>query len=320
MRAAVVQRYGPPEVVQVEQRPDPTARGNEVLVRVTAAAVSSGDARMRAGRFPPGFAPLARLAIGVRGPRRAVLGSAFCGVVEAIGDRASTTDGDGVHVGQRVCAMTRTRLGAHAELLTWRADRVVPVPAAVSDDDAAGVLFGGTTALHFLQRRVGVAAGDRVLINGASGAVGTNAVQLARLAGATVTGICSAENADLVRELGATEVVERSGDAVPTIEGRYDVVVDAVGNLDLSSGRALLAPGGRLVLAVASLGQTLLARGDAMAGVSGERVEDMAQLIGLIASGDLRVVHDAAYPLEQIAEAHRRVDSGRKVGNVIVHP
>ncbi len=203
MKAAVVERYGPPEVVSVVDLPDPVAGKGQVLVRVHAATLNSGDARIRGARFPPGFAVPARLALGLRRPRRPVLGVAYSGVVEAVGPGVS-----GVTVGDEVCGMTGARMGAHAELAAVRADRVCPKPAAVDHEQAAAILFGGSTARHFLHDLVG--PGKRVLVNGASGAVGSAAVQLARLEGAHVTGVCSDRNADLVRSLGADEVLDHA--------------------------------------------------------------------------------------------------------------
>lgn len=313
MRAAVYERYGPPEVVRIAEvsRPEPSA--GQVLVRVQAAAVTSGDARMRAARFPAGFAVPARLFFGVRRPRRRVLGSSFAGIVEAVGDGVVAPA-----VGDLVCGMTGTKLGAHAEHLVVAAAKAVPVPAGVSADDAAGLLFGGTTALHFLRDRV--QPGASVLVNGASGAIGTNAVQLARHLGAEVTGVCGAANAGLVTELGAMRTIDYATQDLDTIAERFDVVLDTVGTLSIASGRRLLAPGGILGLAVATLGETVRARGDVVAGSSGERPEDMAHLLGMVASGALVVVHDRSFPLDEIVEAHRLVDGGHKRGNVVVHP
>ena len=313
MRAAVVTEYGGPEVVQVQEVPRPSAGRGEVLVRVEAVAVTSGDARIRGARFPAGFAVPARLAFGLRRPRRPVLGSAFSGVVEAVGPGVTSPV-----VGDAVCGMTGLRLGAHAEHVVQPAAKAVPVPAGVSHDDAAGVLFGGTTALHFVRGRV--RPGTTVLVIGASGAVGTNAVQLARHLGGVVTGVTSGANAALVRDLGATHVVDRTQVDVTTLDERYDVVLDAVGVLSIPAGRRLLRPGGTLLLVVAGLADTLRARGDVVSGSSGERVEDMAELLGMVAAGDLVVVHDRAYGLDDVVEAHRRVDTGRKVGNVLLHP
>lgn len=319
MRAAVVDRYGPPEVVRVAEVPVPEPRADQVLVRVVAVAVTSGDARIRAGRFPKGFAIPARLAFGLRGPRRAVQGSTFSGVVESVGAKVR-----GISPGDAVCGMTGMRMGAHAEHVAVDARRIVPKPESVDHDQAAGVLFGGTTALHFL-RKAGVARGTTVLVNGASGAVGTNIVQLARNLGAVVTGVTSSANAALVTSLGASDIIDHTVVDLGAVDlgtsvARYDVVVDTVGNVGIRGGRRLLAQGGRLLLVVASLGETIRARGDVVAGSGSERPDDMTALLRDVADGRLTVVLEPPIALDDIVEAHRRVDSGRKIGNVVVHP
>jgi NADPH:quinone reductase-like Zn-dependent oxidoreductase len=313
VKAAVVERYGPPEVVSVRDVPDPVAGKGQVLVRVHATAVSSGDARIRGRRFPPGFALPARLVIGWRGPRRSVLGGVYSGVVEAVGPGVT-----GVAVGDEVCGMTGARMGAHAELAAVRADRLCAKPAGVDHEQAAAILFGGSTARHFLRDLVG--PGKRVLVNGASGAVGSAAVQLARLAGAHVTGVCSDRNADLVRSLGAEEVVDHARHRVADLTETYDVVLDTVGNLDRRSGRRLLATDGVLVLVAAGLADTVLARGNVRAGVSSEDPEIFAWWLERIAAGEARAIVDRTLPLSEVVEAHRIVDSGRKVGNLVLTP
>jgi NADPH:quinone reductase-like Zn-dependent oxidoreductase len=313
MKAAVVAQYGPPEVIGVQTVADPVAGKGRVVVRVHAAALSSGDARIRGARFPRGFAILGRLALGLRGPRRSVLGVVFSGVVEQVGSRI--TD---VAVGDEVCGMTGVSMGAHAELVSVKAGKVVPKPAAVSHADAAGILFGGTTAMHFLGDRV--RPGTTVLVNGASGAVGSAAVQLAALAGGEVTGVCGPTNADLVRRLGAKDVIDHTTASVLESSERYELVMDTVGTISLAAGRRLLAPGGTLLLVAADLADTVRARGDAVAGPASEDPATMAALLDLVASGELEVVIDRTVPLDEIVEAHRVVDSGRKVGNIVVLP
>jgi NADPH:quinone reductase-like Zn-dependent oxidoreductase len=315
MRAAVVDRYGPPEVVRVAELPRPEPRAGEVLVRVRAVAVTSGDARIRSARFPTGFGSLARVMFGLVRPRRPILGMSFSGVVEVVGSRV----GD-FAPGDEVCGMTGSRMSAHAEYVAVAAKKLARKPSGVTHEDAAGLLFGGTTALFFLRDKASVGSGTSVLVNGASGAVGTNAVQLAKHFGATVTGVASGANASLVLTLGADRVIDyTSGDLTTTAE-RFDVVLDTVGNLSIASGRRLLRTGGVLLLAVASLGDMLRARGQVIAGTSPERVDDFQLLLGLLADGKITVVHDRIYDLDDIVEAYRRVDSGRKVGNVIVRP
>lgn len=336
MRAAVVRRYGGPEVVAIAEVPDPVPAPGEVLVRVAAATVNSGDARIRGARFPRGFGLLGRLALGLRGPRRPVLGVVFSGTVEAVGADASGRRGASaaaarggeasaltaaeLAVGDRVCGMTGARMGAHAELVSVPVSRLARVPDSVSHDDAAGVLFGGATARYFLRDKAGLRSGERVLVIGASGAVGTNAVQLAKHLGAEVTAVASARNAALLAELGADHVVDYRTTPVGRLGERFDVVFDAVGELSPATGRPLLREGGRLLLVVATLGQMLAARGAVKTGTSPERPEDFAALLALVADGRLRVVAEPALPLERIAEAHARVDSGRKVGNLVVRP
>jgi NADPH:quinone reductase-like Zn-dependent oxidoreductase len=313
VRAAVYERYGPPEVVRLAEVPAPEPRRGQVLVRVRSAAVTSGDARIRAARFPDGFAPFARLAFGVRAPRRRILGSTFSGEVAAIGAGV-----EGFAVDDEVCGMTAVAMGAHAELVAVKAAKLAPKPPAVRHDDAAGLLFGGTTAHHFLGKAT-IGPGTTVLVNGAAGAVGTNVVQLAARLGAVVTGVTRAANAELVTGLGAARTIDHTEVDVLDLDERYDVVLDAVGNLG-RAGRRLLAPGGVLLLAVAGLGDTLRARGDVVAGTAPARREVVEQLLGLVGAGELAVVLDRTLDLDGIVEAHRLVDSGRKVGNVVVRP
>ena len=315
MRAAVNRRYGPPTVVGVEDVRAPKPGATDVVVRVSAAAVTSADARLRAARFPRGFAPFARLAFGVTRPRRRTLGSAFSGVVVSTGPAVT-----GVAVGDRVCAMTGMAFGAHAELVAVTESRLVAVPADVTDTDAAAVLFGGTTAMHFLTRLAALSPDKKVLVNGASGAIGTMAVQIASRAGAHVSGVSSAANADLIVELGASDVVDYNVTELSTLTERYDIVLDTVGNITPAAGRALLTESGVVLLAVATLGQLVRARGNVKAGTAAENPADMAALLDGLSRGTLVAVIDRILPLTEIAAAHARVDSGRKVGNVLVTP
>lgn len=312
MRAAVVDRYGPPERVRIAEIPDPEPAKGGVLVRVEAAAVTSGDARIRAGRFPPGFGALARLGLGIRGPRRKVLGVAFSGVVEQ--------SSGGFEAGQAVAGMSGARMGAHAELLVAPAKALALKPERLGHADAAGLLFGGSTALHFLRDRAGIRPGDRVLVNGASGAVGASAVQLVRRFGGVPIAVTSGRNRELAVSLGAAEVVDYTQTPVSQLHGEYDAVFDAVGNLAPADAPRLLRDGGALILAVAGLRDTLFARGRIHAGASPERGEDFALLMDLAARGELEPVTETLGALEAIHEAYRRVDSGRKTGNLVILP
>lgn len=315
MRAAVYDRYGPPDVVRITDVPMPKVKSDEVLVRVRAAAVTIADSRIRAARFPRGMTAPAKLVFGVRRPRRSILGGTFSGVVESVGAKVTTFE-----VGDEVAGMAAVRMGAHAEFVSVAAKRLVPKPVNVSHEDAAGVMFGGSTALFYLREKASVEPGMSVLVNGASGAVGTNAVQLARHFGATVTGVTSGPNADLVRSLGADEIFDYELVHLDGVSDRFDIVLDAVGNLSPAVGRQLLNDNGVVLLVVADLADSLRAHGNVKTGPAPERAEDLELLLGLVSSGDLKVVIDRVVGLDEIVAAHERVDSGHKVGNLIVLP
>jgi NADPH:quinone reductase-like Zn-dependent oxidoreductase len=313
MRAAVHRSYGAPDVVRIEEVPAPTPGAKQVLVRVHASAVTAADARIRAAHFPRGYALIARLLFGLRRPRRQILGGIASGVVEAVGAGV-----EGFAVGDEVCGTTGLGLGCHAELAALPAKKLVHRPVAVSHEQAAGLLFGGPTALHFLRDIAHVRPGQTVLVNGASGAVGTNAVQLAKHFGAEVTAVASAANATLLKELGADHVIDYALTPVSGLTEKFDVVVDNVGNIGSETGRRLLAPGGVVLLVVADLGETLRARGNVKAGPSTERAESFSTLLELVAAGTLTVVNPHVLELDDIARAHAIVDSGRKVGNIVI--
>lgn len=313
MRAAIAGRYGTP--IEIGERPAPEPGAGRVRVRVKAAAVTSGDARMRAGRFPRGFATLGKLALGVRKPRRPVLGVAFSGVVETVGRDVTTWA-----PGDEVAGMTGASLGAHAELVVVRGTAIAAVPPGLAAEHAAAVLFGGSTALCFLRDRAALRSGERLLVNGASGSVGSAAVQLGKHVGARVTAVTSARNAELVSRLGADEVVDYESSPVTGLGDRFDVVFDAVGNVSRREGLRMLAPGGRLVLAVADLADTVRSRRPVFAGSAPERADDFATLMDLASRGVVDPLTEVIGPLDAIGEAYRRVDSGRKVGNLVVTP
>lgn len=321
MKAAVCTAYGGPDVVQVREIPAPTAKANEVLIRVHATTVASGDARVRASRFPSGFWLLGRLFLGLTRPRKPILGTELAGIVEAVG--AGVTR---FCPGDRVFAFSGAGMGCHAELKSFpETGAIAMMPAGFTFDEAAAISFGGTTALYFLRDVGRVQRGERVLVNGASGAVGTAAVQLARHFGAHVTGVCSGANADLVRSLGADAVIDYRVADFATSGARWDVILDTVGNVTFQRCRHLLNGKGRMLLAVAGLGGMLKAPLQSMAsglevaaGTAPDRAEDIAELKRLCEAGAYKPVIDSRYPLERIAEAHARADSERKVGSVVV--
>jgi NADPH:quinone reductase-like Zn-dependent oxidoreductase len=320
MKAIVYERYGPPDVLTLKRVHKPSPKDDEILVAVKATTATSGDARMRSMNLPPGFSIIGRLVFGISGPRQKILGAEFSGVVEQVGK--NVTD---VHVGDAVFGMTGFKLGCYAEFCVLRKDAaILKTPASLSFEAAAAMSFGGTTALDFF-RRGNLQRGETVLINGASGAVGSAAVQLAKHFGAHVTGVCSTANIDLVKSLGADEVIDYTAEDFTQNGKLYDVIMDTVGNAPFSRCKASLAPKGRLLAVLAGLGATLGSplvnmRSDkkVVAGPASERVEDLRTLAELAEKGKYKPFIDRTYPLERAAEAHAYVDTGRKKGNVVL--
>lgn len=320
MKTLAYRRYGPPGVVAVEDAPDPTPAAGEALVRVHASAVTTGDARLRAFRVPPSFWLPARAMIGWTAPRRRVLGGAFSGVVEATGPGASRFGAGDAVFGFHL-------FDAHAELKAAPETRLLPLPAGLSHEQAAALPFGACTALHFL-RAAGIAPGARVVVVGAAGAVGGAAVQVAKALGAEVSAVCSQEAAEHVRGLGADRVFDRKAEDYTRAGRTWDILFDAVGGARPADGRRCLAPGGAqvsVVIGAAAIGAAL--RGvvglgpRTVIGESRETPELLAEIAALHASGALRPVIDAVFPFAEAAQAHARVDSGRKRGEVILrHP
>ena len=303
MRAAVCIRYGPPEVLQVRDVPIPALGGNQVRIRVAASAVTSSDCYVRGLNLPPGYRVLARLALGLTGPRQPILGMVLAGQVELAGPEVTA-----FAAGDQVFGLDRHVFGTYAEYVCWpQGTLLAAMPAGLTYEEAAALPYGGLLALHFL-RRAGVRAGQRVLIYGASGAVGTSAVQLARHFGADVTGVCSGANLELVRSLGAAAVIDYTAEDFTRMGREYDVILDAVGKRKSSA-------------ALRQASRALAPRGKCVSvddGTPRFHVTDLRLLKDLAETQAVRPVIDRRYRLEQIAEAHRYVDGGHKRGNVVV--
>ena len=320
MKVVFVARYGPPEVVEFREVPTPSPAAGEVRIRVLATPVTAADWRLRSGVMPRGFGALRGIALGFGGPRKGVLGTDAAGVVDAVGEGVTR-----FKVGDPVLAFPGIAMGCHAEFLVMRADgRAAPKPTNLSFEEAAALPFGGMTALDFL-RRGEVQAGERILVNGASGNVGSAAVQLAKHLGAHVTAVCSAPNAPLVRSLGADEVIDYTTCDFAAGGVRYDVVLDSVGNAPYRRVKSVLAPRGRLLAVLADLpamlGAAFAGRAKShriIAGPASEKPEDLRTLAELAAQGKLRPVIDQRFPFERIVDAYRVVDSGRKKGSVVL--
>jgi NADPH:quinone reductase-like Zn-dependent oxidoreductase len=320
MKAALCSRYGAPDTVRIVEIPTPVPRAHEVLIRIRASTVASADWRLRSGQMPSGFGLISRLVFGLRRLRQPVLGTELCGTITAIGSGVTR-----FQPGDAVVGFAGTGLRCHAEYRVMRADAaLVPQPANLDDTRAAALCFGGTTALHFLRDRARLQPGQSVLILGGAGAVGSAAIQLAKQLGASVSATSSAANLDLLRSLGADHGFDYRTHDFTAGGPRYDHILDTVGAATFGLACRALRPGGCYLAVAADLSGMLagLRRGPQgqrqLSGPAPERLADVAWLADLAAQGCYRPVIDSCYPLEQIARAHARVETGHKRGNVVV--
>lgn len=314
MKAAIWTAYGQPEVIKVQDVKTPTPKSDQVLVRVESSAVTSGDCRMRRFDIPKGMRLPSRLAFGVFKPRKNILGMNFSGEVVAVGKRVRQ-----FNIGDRVFGSTGMALGANAEFLCIaEGEALVRVPDSISHTDAVSLIFGGVTALHFLKGIV--KQGNNVLINGASGSVGSAAVQLSKYYGANVSGVCSSSNKEWVLTLGADEVIDYTTTDFTKEDQKYDVILDTVGNLSYSKCKTSLTQTGRLILINAGLGTMLqsLFNNKLVCGVAQENKVVLQEVLDLLLSENLKPTIDRVYPLDEIEAAHRYVDTGHKKGNVVL--
>lgn len=317
MKFASYTAYGPPDTIAFTDAPIPSPGPGEVLVRVCAAPVTAGDARLRSGKVPRGLGLMLRLAIGLTRPRVAP-GWAFAGVVAKAG--AGVT---GFTRGQKVFGLTGFKGGAHREYLLIRADGpVLPLPESLGFEEGAAFFFGGLTAAYFLIDRAQLAAGERLLVAGATGSVGGAAVQIGRHLGAQVTATASPANFALARRLGAEAVTDYRDSPPP---GPFDVVLDVMGGLGWVKAGPLLAPGGRLILITADLWQMLSSgfrpRSDGRKVITGTNREDLAslrRLLALHAAGGYTPALGPLLPFADLAKAHALAESHHKPGNLVV--
>jgi NADPH:quinone reductase-like Zn-dependent oxidoreductase len=319
VKAAVRTRYGPPDVVRIEEVDKPIPKPGELLIRVHASTVNQTDCGIRAAR-PWLLRPL----LGLRKPRLPILGTEFAGEVEAVGAGVSS-----FKAGDRVFGYDEKRLGGHAEYKTVRAHgNVAKVPAGLTYADIAPTTEGSHYALAFI-RTAGIRSGHDVLVNGATGAIGSAAVQILNSLGARVTGTCATEHMKLVADLGAERVIDYTAEDFTKDEHTYDVVLDAVGKSSFGRCRRLLKSGGvYLSSELGPKGQNLLlVLVTPLLGKRSKKVkfpfprddqQMVRELAGMVEAGNFKPVIDRVYPLERIVEAYSYVESGQKVGNVVV--
>jgi NADPH:quinone reductase-like Zn-dependent oxidoreductase len=300
MKAIVYTSYGSPDVLHLKEVAKPTPKDNEVLVKVHAATVTAGDSRMRSFTVPRWQWLFARIYLGILKPKRAILGMELAGVVEATGKAVTK-----FKKGDPIYALTmEAGFGAYAEYKCFPEDNFLTIkPSNITFEEAAAVPVGGLTALGML-RKVNIQPGQKVLIYGASGSVGTFAVQLAKYFGAEVTAVCSSANVDMVKSIGADHVIDYTREDFSQHGETYDIILDVVGKASPTLAKKTLNPSG-IYLSIISFSDK-------------PATQTLLDLKDIIEGGHIKVVIDRCYPMEAAAEAHRYVDVGHKKGNVVL--
>lgn len=303
MKAVICTSYGKPDVLKLTQAPKPTPKNNEVLVRIKATAVNSGDVRIRSLDVPLLLKPLLRVVLGFFRPRRGILGLVYSGVVEEVGTNVTS-----FKTGDEVFGSTGLKMGTYAEYIAVKeSSPIAHKPINASHDEAVSIIFGGQTALYFLSKAgLSDQSNPSILIYGSTGAVGVAALQIAKQAGAQVTSVCSTRGIILSKSLGSDEVITYDSDDINKLQKGYDIIFDAVGKANAKKLKHLLKTGGKFVT---------------VGGIdtSSETKTQLQTLKSMYEQGTLKAVIDRRYNLDQIQEAHIYVDSVTKKGNVVIN-
>jgi NADPH:quinone reductase-like Zn-dependent oxidoreductase len=320
MKAIIYEKYGAPEVLKMKEVEKPTPNDNEVLIRVHATSVTLYDCWVRSCTAPPGFGFLTRLSSGIRKPKQPILGTEFAGEIEDIGKNVTL-----FNRGDQIFGFT-VNLGAYAEYICLPEEGALALkPKNMTYEEAAVVPQGALTALYFL-RKANILKGQKILIFGASGGVGTFAVQLAKYYGAEVTGVASTQKLEMVKNLGADKVIDYKKEDFTKKGEIYDIIFDTIGKSPIKGSKRSLAKEGLyihttfgLLRLFRMLWLNLTSKKKAIIGVLEGKSEDLIFLKDLIETGKLTSVIDRSFPLELTAEAHRYVESGQKKGQVVIN-
>lgn len=302
MKAIVCTQYGGPEVLHLAEMPKPIPKDNEILVRIIATSVNSGDARVRSLKVKSGLTRLImRLVLGISKPRKPILGTVFAGVVETVGSKVNA-----FKVGDKVFGMTGLKFGTYAEYVAVnQKSKVMAMPANATFEEAAAIVFGGQTAIYFLEKaKIAERTNPKILIIGATGSVGTSAIQIATYYNADITAVCSTGGLQLVHELGVNNIVLYDKEELISLTERFDIIFDAVGKSNKKQCEPLLNKNG-IYKNVESV-------------YAEETIQQLQLLKQLFEKGELKAVIDKTYKMEEIVAAHRYIDSGRKKGNVVL--
>jgi NADPH:quinone reductase-like Zn-dependent oxidoreductase len=321
MKAIVCTKYGSPDFLELQEVAKPIPKDDEVLIKIYATTISAGDSRVRGARFPAGFWLLARLALGFGSPKKSILGTDLSGEIEAIGKNVTS-----LKVGDQVFALSGARFGAHAEYVCLPDNSPVALkPTNMSYEEAATIPFGAGTALVFLRDHGHIQSGQRVLVYGASGAVGSAWVQIAKYYGTHVTAVCSTGNVELVRSLGADVVIDYTKEDFVKSSEQYDIILETVGKVSFSHAKTALKEKGLYLMVVGGIPEylqmlwsTMTGTKKAIAGIALPSKQDLMLLKEMAEAGKLKAVIDTEYPLEQAADAHRYVDAWHKKWNVVI--
>ncbi len=301
MKAVICTNYGPPEVLQIQEVPKPIPNDNQILVKVVATAVNSGDVRVRSLDVKGFMKVIMRLVLGISKPRKPILGTVFSGVVESIGDNVSK-----FKISDKVFGLTGFKFGTYAEYIAVNQNsNVLEMPKNATYEEAAAIIFGGQTAIHFLEKaKIAQKSNPKVLIVGATGSVGTAAIQIAKHHNANVTAVCSSNGHKLVSELEVKNIVLYDKEDFTNRADRFDIIFDAIGKSNKNQCKNLLNENG-VYKSVSSV-------------YASESIQQLQLLKELFEKGEFKATIDKTFSMDKIVDAHRYVGTGRKKGNVVL--